>query len=172
MVSVFTPTKAWNECRPLTDTIYRKNLLEWFYIDLSLFFIVPFLLMLVCNISILAKVVCLAQKRSASLHAQRQNKPSGKSKKMLKTVTRRIVILTVTFMVCNAPLSIVNVMLSSPKADDIINAEHVQYYRIPFHMLMYANNGVNFILYCLIGSGFRKDFMGIIRPSSRTSTTR
>ncbi|XP_045196298.1 galanin receptor type 2-like [Mercenaria mercenaria] len=172
VVDVYTPTSTWKECSPLSDTIYRQNLHAWFYIDLCIFFLLPFVVMLICNVSILAKVVCLAQKRSASLHARGQNQTSAKSKKMLKTVTRRIVILTIAYIVCNSPLSVLNVILSSSKADYIVEAEHVQFYRIPFHVLMFVNNGVNFLLYCLIGSGFRKDFMSILRPSSRTSTTR
>lgn len=172
VVTVYTPASTWNVCSPLSDSIYNKYLHAWFYIDLCIFFIVPFGIMLICNIFILAKVVCLAKKRSSSLHARGQNQTGAKSKKMLKTVTRRIVILCLTYFLCNSPLAVFNVIVSSPKANYIIAAKDVQYYRVAFHILMYLNNGVNFLLYCMIGSGFRKDFMGILRPSSRTSTTR
>lgn len=172
VVTVHTPTTTWTVCSPLSESIYRKFLHIWFYVDLCIFFIVPFLVMLICNISILAKVVCLAKKRRSSLHARGQNQTGGKSKKMLKTVTRRVVILCVTYFVCNSPLAVLNVIVSSPQADFILDADDVQYYRLAFHILMYLNNGVNFLLYCMIGSGFRKDFIGIFRPSSRTSTTR
>ena len=120
----------------------------------------------------------LAKKRRTTLQArgQEQSKSAtGKSKKMLKTVTKRIVILSVAFCLCNAPLSIYNIIVLTPslmKQLDSTQKMILLELRLPFHILLYLNNGINFLLYCFIGSGFRKDLVGIFRPSSRTSTTR
>lgn len=174
VVKLYRGNDMWLECNPLSDSIYSRYLQAWFYVDLCVFFVIPFGIMLVCNVSILAKVGCIATKRRSSLQERtlKTTKPSSKSKKMLKTVTRRIVILCITYLICNCPLVVLNVILTSDNARYIISEENVQYFRLTFHVLMYVNNGVNFLLYCMIGSGFRKDFIGIFRPSSRTSTTR
>ncbi|KAL4232957.1 hypothetical protein ACF0H5_007645 [Mactra antiquata] len=172
IATFYMSTSIWTECTARSNSFYGQNISEWFYIDLFFFFFIPFLIMIISNSLILTKVVCLANRRNSSLHARGQNRPMGKNQKMLKTVTRRIVILSLVYISCNLPLGVLNVILMSPNADEIINPEYVQTFRINFHILMYLNNGVNFLLYCMIGSGFRKDFIGIFRSSSRTSTTR
>ncbi|XP_052820564.1 growth hormone secretagogue receptor type 1-like [Mya arenaria] len=163
------------ECTIHSSSLIKNSFVVWLVLDLCLFFIIPFGIMLFCNISIMAKVVCLANARRNTLQArggQTTAPRGGRSQKMLKTVTRRIIVLSVTYCVCNAPLAIYNLILISDGADDILNSEHIAGYRIVFHILMFLNNGVNFLLYCMIGSGFRKDFVGMFKSGSRTSTTR
>ena len=172
VITLMTNTSTWMECNMLSKSVLLKYLSTWLYMDLSLFFIIPFLLIILCNTSILSKVVVLANKRKKSLHAQGQ-KPRGKTKaeRMLKTVTVRIVILSVTYCLCTGPISILNILIISPRFNTLLDGEHVQYLRIPFHLLMYLNNGINFFLYCFIGSGFRKDLVGIFRSGSWSSSS-
>ncbi|WAR14089.1 SIFAR-like protein [Mya arenaria] len=174
-MSVWIPHRINVECTIHSSSLIKNSFVVWLVLDLCLFFIIPFGIMLFCNISIMAKVVCLANARRNTLQArggQTTAPRGGRSQKMLKTVTRRIIVLSVTYCVCNAPLAIYNLILISDGADDILNSEHIAGYRIVFHILMFLNNGVNFLLYCMIGSGFRKDFVGMFKSGSRTSTTR
>ena len=171
ILTVYTRGTSYTVCSLRPSAMIRDYFVVWLILDLCLFFVIPFGLMLVCNMSILAKVVCLANKRRAQLQGGGKPKaapPTSKSQKMLKTVTRRVVILSITYCVCNAPISIFNAILISGNADDVIPVNHVEIYRTVFHLLMYLNNGVNFFLYCMIGSGFRKDFMNIFRPGSNS----
>lgn len=175
LVTVYVRGNSYIMCNLLTSAMIRDYFIVWLVLDLCLFFLVPFVVMLVCNAFILAKVVCLAKKRQSNLQAggKTQNTSvGGKTKKMLKTVTRRVIILSIAYCICNAPISIFNVILISDHATDILPEGNVQTYRIIFHVLMFLNNGINFLLYCMIGSGFRKDFVGIFKSGSRTSTTR
>ena len=172
VITLMTNTTTWNECNALSTSALKMYMKIWLYMDLSLFFIIPFAVIVICNTAILARVAYLANKRRKTLQA-RGVKANGKSKadKMLKTVTVRIVVLSITYCLCTAPLSILNILLMTSSFSDVIADEHVQYLRIPFHMLMYLNNGCNFYLYCFIGSGFRKDLVGIFRPSSWSSSS-
>lgn len=174
VVTVTAGGSSYVVCSLLPSALIRGYYFVWLILDLCLFFAVPFIVMLVCNISILTKVVCLAKKRRCSLQAgvRTQTAPSSsKTKKMLRTVTRRVVLLSITFCICNAPISVLNVILISSQATNILPEEHVETYRVIFNILMFLNNGVNFLLYCMIGSGFRKDFVSIFKSGSRTSTT-
>ena len=162
-------------CSLLPSSAISRSSTAFFVLDMCVFFLLPFGIMVMCNVSILAKVVCLASAKRNTLQARGgQTTPAhnGRSQKMCRTVTRRIVILSLTYCLCNAPLSIYNLILTSDTAGDVVYADHVDIYRIAFHILVYLNNGVNFLLYCMIGSGFRKDFVGMFRSGSRTSTTR
>ena len=173
VIILMTNSSTWMECNMLSGSALLKYLNVWLYMDLSLFFIIPFAIIILCNSTILSKVVFLANKRKKSLHAQGQKsrgKPS-KAERMLKTVTVRIVVLSVTYCLCTGPISVLNTLLISPSFTEVVDGEHVQYLRIPFHLLMYLNNGINFFLYCFIGSGFRKDLIGIFRPGSWRSTS-
>lgn len=173
-MTVYSQGSSYVTCSLQTTALIRNYFIVWIILDLCLFFIVPVVVMLICNMSILAKVVLLANRRRCNLQGDGKSKTatlSKKNKKMLKTVTRRVVILSLTYCICNAPISILNAVLISNNADDIIQEADVQSYRIVFNLLMYLNNGVNFLLYCIIGSGFRRDFMGIFKSGSRSSSS-
>ena len=173
IITLMTISSTWTECNMLSKSALLKYLSAWLYMDLSLFFIIPFILILGCNSGIMLKVVLLANKRKKALQARGQ-KPNGttKAEKMLKTVTVRIIMLSVTYCVCTGPISILNTLIVSESFKSMMAAEDVQYLRVPFHLLMYLNNGINFFLYCFIGSGFRKDLVGIFRPTSWSSSSR
>lgn len=172
VITLMTNSSTWTECNMLSKSALKKYLLAWLYMDLSLFFIIPFIVIIVCNSAILARVIYLARKRKKTLQARgvKSNK-SSKAERMLKTVTVRIILLSVTYCVCTGPISVLNSLLMSPSFSRMIADGSVQYLRIPFHLLMYLNNGINFFLYCFIGSGFRKDLVGIFRPSSWSSSS-
>ena len=173
VITLMTNSTTWKECNALSKSALKKYLTAWLYMDLSLFFIIPFAVIIVCNTAILARVAYLANKRRKTLQA-RGVKANGKSKadRMLKTVTLRIIGLSLTYCLCTGPLSILNILLVTPTFSEMIADEHVQYLRIPFHLMMYLNNGCNFYLYCFIGSGFRKDLVGIFRPTSWSSSSK
>ena len=160
IVTVYTNTTSQKLCMILSASVYRKYLDEWIVIDLCLFFIIPYAILITGNGLIMGKVVCLA--RRARKNHQNGNS-AAKSKKMLKTVTKRILILSLTFCVCNAPISILNTMMVTGALQRATSQDRADYYRLPFHFLMYLNNAVNFLLYCVIGSSFRQDLIGIFR---------
>ena len=123
--------------------------------------------MLICNVTILCKVICLARMRNNNLQECGGQPHDAKRQKRLNTVSRRIIILSTTYLICNAPLCIFIVL---KKKNNIVSIKHELVYTTVFSICMFLNNGVNFLLYCLIGSGFRKYFIGLFKSENRSST--
>ncbi|XP_052286337.1 neuropeptide SIFamide receptor-like isoform X2 [Dreissena polymorpha] len=164
---------SYDECGILATSLISNNFVVIIILDLCVLFVFPFGIMLICNVSILLKVICLARMRRNTLQergGQTKSTRVCKSQKMLKTVTRRIIILSTTYFLCNAPLCIFNILLMNSKKNTV-SMDHASIYRNVFHICMFFNNGVNFMLYCLIGSGFRKDLIGIFKSGSRSSSS-
>ncbi|KAH3797838.1 hypothetical protein DPMN_151426 [Dreissena polymorpha] len=149
----------------LTDCIFQEsgfmitNIDTLQVFDLCMFFVCPFSIILVCNLSILIKII---KSRKAVQASGGQTTGNEGGRRMLRTVTWRIIGLCLTFCVCIGPYQIHNMFLwtgtstSTSVLWSFIRSDI-------FHIIMFLNNGVNFILYCMIGSGFRKDLMAICK---------
>ncbi|XP_052286339.1 thyrotropin-releasing hormone receptor-like isoform X2 [Dreissena polymorpha] len=146
-----------DECEILTSSLFGISSLTMIFVDLCVLFVFPFIIILICNISILLKVICVKRMRRNTLQ-ERGGQQNSSRQNILKTVTCRIIILSTAFLICNAPLLLFNALDSY---ESNVSVDDANVYSTVFHICMFLNNGVNFLLYCLIGSGFRKDFIGI-----------
>ena len=163
-------------CLFTNDTTLVKNEVIWYWVELNIHFIIPFIVIVTCNISILAKAISLAINRWRALRRSLTNMEGVQiQKRMLKTVTIRIIVLSLAFCVGVGPIHLYRYeatlqVVQIAKTDDGERRNNDMFpLYIAFTVLMYLNNAINFFLYCVIGAGFRKDLMKLFRKGIRGS---
>lgn len=123
---------------------HQLGYLIWPCVDLALYCLLPFLIMLTCNVAIIRNIVNM--QHACGRHGNRHD----------ETTTLTIMLLTVTFGF---------LLLTSPFAVYAITVYHFQtvaprayllFYFIASY-LRYVNHVINFPLYCLSGKIFRKE---------------
>ncbi|XP_052809427.1 delta-type opioid receptor-like isoform X2 [Mya arenaria] len=134
-------------------------------LDMTFLFAAPFLIMLINNSIILVKVAGCVERYCGKSRESNTVRNSPRHQRMLKTITRRVILLCVTYMTCNAPLMILNAIGSSTNYDQLSPLFHNLNFM--FHILLYLNNSINFLLYCLIGSSFRNDCLKMMSSFMR-----
>ncbi len=121
------------------------------WIDLCLACLIPFLIMLVANSSIAAKLIRANHVRKTKLNV-------GKDKK-LTSMTAILFSITATFLLTTAPVTVFLYVIKYSK-------QGIAQYELlwtSLSLLFYANYSVNFLLYCASGSRFRREFVRMCR---------
>jgi hypothetical protein len=152
-----------NVCIKATDAYLEFWDFTWRWIDFVAYTCIPFLVILVCNVSILVVVI-----RSYNHRKQLQNPGRGgdseKSARMT-SMTYMLTTVSVTFIVLTLPVSVY--YLSS----SILVTDHD--YAVDWlinditNLISYLNNGINFLLYCFSGSQFRREVYRMFRCIKR-----
>ena len=141
-------------------------------LDILILFVFPLSIILISKGFILLKVIFLARMRRNTLQDCRWQSTAsqvGQRQKRLKTVSRRVIILSTTYLICNAPLCNFNVILMK---ENNISMEIENLYKTMYHIFMFLSNNDNFMLYCLIRSGFKKVFIKPFKRGSRFWTSK
>ncbi|XP_052248385.1 thyrotropin-releasing hormone receptor-like [Dreissena polymorpha] len=133
---------------------YQHTFSDISIFDLCMFFVGPFSIIIICNVLILINII---KRKQAIKDFGSQTTGNRGNQHMLKTVTLRVIILSLTYCLCIAPGQIYWVVNNT-----LDSSFSVVLYDV-FNILMYLNNGVNFILYCMLGSGFRKDLVEMFK---------
>ncbi|KAJ8311621.1 hypothetical protein KUTeg_010976 [Tegillarca granosa] len=136
------------------DNEYRHFSIEiWPWIDLVVFNLLPFLLLLIGSALIFIKVF---QNRKALM-----TKIAPVSGRLL-SLSKTLIILNTAFLLLNTPSSIY--LAGQTTWYDDINEKKFAVLNLVWAMvniLTYSNNTINFLLYCLSGSKFRQELMKI-----------
>ncbi|WAR11491.1 GHSR-like protein [Mya arenaria] len=136
----------------------------WPWIDASLYALLPFLLIVVCN------TLIIIQTLKATIWREAQNGPlinTADKRKVFKdnNIKLTVMLLSVsfTFLITTFPMAIVMVFHSG-WSRDIENVPlsviaQRQLIRTSAEMLMFLNHSVNFYLYCALGQKFRNQVL-------------
>lgn len=145
----------------------------WYWLDFSLLSIIPFVIIIVGNIVI---TICVVR----AMNFRRQQTPVGtpspsltpssiqSSNKPLTSSTAMLIGIGILFLVATTP-SAVFFLLSDWWIGDGTDAHGIAKARLVYaatNLLHFANNALNFILYCLTGSRFRRAFVDHFRRKS------
>lgn len=121
----------------------------WMWIDLCLLFMIPFILIVIGNSLILYKLL-------KSRHIlRRQGENASHRTRVANAFTIRAIILSIFFLICLLPVTTNEVYLAHTGVNNA-TANNIS------NILLYANSALNFILYCVVGSGFRKDMKSVL----------
>ena len=162
-----------SECVVVAGDAYRWYFTyTWNWIDLCMFCLIPFLVLLFGHISILLKVFWSRQKTRKQQPVMNQSITSATTKKEITSqLTVMFVLLNVVFFVSTAPISAY--LSSEPFWMDSIETEYDNalnnLWWASVNILMYLNNAVNFVLYFLSGSRFRAEVRTLICGGSGRS---
>ena len=145
--------------------------LTWPWIDLCVFCLIPFSVIVVGNCCILFRVIKSQRKTKARIVPSintNQSRTSHRAGPKHSSMTAMLFTLNTVFLFTTSPVSIYNIgyphWVKSETAQDYATLD--LWWAI-VNMLMYTNNSINFLLYCLSGTRFRQEVKRIFCPKSR-----
>ena len=147
------------KCVTLFDSYGEFLHFIWPWVDMCVFGLIPFVILVFANSAIVIKVV-LSHKKSRSIVAparrgSKQNKSNSKSSQL----TAMLLTINTVFLLCVTPISIY--LIGEPIW--IKSVKTIEEYAIftlwwaIVNSFMYTNHTVNFMLYFLSGSRFRQE---------------
>ena len=151
-------------CGP-SDVYANFFFFVWNYIDLCKFSLMPFLILSLSNICIIYKVVSNNRKMKCQVAPSTSKSTHRKASSM----SRLLLALNIEFIFCTAPVCVY--LISEPywiPRDVPRNVQLEDPWWAVVNILMYTNNAVNFILYCLSGSTFRQELKRVLKTTADT----
>ncbi|KAK3594349.1 hypothetical protein CHS0354_019258 [Potamilus streckersoni] len=128
----------------------------WPWIDLCIFCLIPFVILFTGNVCILIKVIQSAKRtrQVAPMGGMQHHRTSNKQ----SSLTAMLFTLNVVFLLCTSPISVYNIGYSQWEQGAATHDYAVlNLWWAICSLLMYVNNSLNFLLYCLSGSRFRQE---------------
>ncbi|RNA15991.1 FMRFamide receptor-like [Brachionus plicatilis] len=146
---------------PVNPYVYRKCLIKpnspvysyffskiFTWIDASAQVILPFIIMLICNINIIHKVLLT------------KNKSNGKNLKRVRKIRGMcimIVSVSVIFFVLEAPILLFICLIQGSYIQP--TWPYIELFWTIMNLMMYTNHVINFISYCMTGTKFRRELL-------------
>ena len=164
--------KSVHKCSTMDENYNAFFNLTWPWIDLCAFCLIPFSVIVVGNAFILFKVIKSRKKACPrvqpsvrSLHSNSQSHQNHSS------MTVMLFTLNMVFLFTTSPISIYSVgypiWLEGATQETKASLE---FWWAVVNMLMYTNNSLNFLLYCLSGSRFRQEVKRLFCPTRNESS--
>ena len=160
-----TGNSTMDVCIFTDDSILIQAEVAWFYAELAIHFAIPFVIIVISNVCILVKTVMLAFTRFKYFAGIQR--VTTKDNEVLKAIPFRVILLSIAFCIGVGPIHIygyketLQFKLPIEAEMDGRRNDGVDSVYMTFDILMYLNNAINFLLYCAIASGFRKDIAKI-----------
>ena len=132
----------------------------WPWIDYTIYSVIPSTILILCNISIIHKVMSSSRNalRSGNDNTA-QNRSVSSRKSQASSLTAMLLLTSTTYVICTTPFCIFAIYSNAfgseldYAVDDLIWAL--------VNMLQFTNNCINFILYCVSGKRFRDELRGL-----------
>lgn len=149
---------------PINPYVYKKCLIKannraysfffqkiYTWIDASAQVILPFAIMVICNVNIIHKVLLA------------KNKTNGKNVKRLRRIKGMcimIVSVSIIFFILEAPVLIFICLMQA----DFIQPDwpHIRFFWTVMNLMMYTNHVINFLSYCMTGTKFRRELLRLL----------
>lgn len=150
-------------CVPITDRYESFIIYTWTWIDLCVFYLIPFIVLLVGNTLIINKVITSHRKSRRAVvpgndtrNARMGNFNHAGAK--ISSLTLTLLLVSAVFFICITP--IVVYPIGEPYwADGASEKKLASLFLIETiaNLLMYINHSINFVLYFLSGRKFRNE---------------
>ncbi|XP_064609472.1 neuromedin-U receptor 2-like [Liolophura sinensis] len=140
----------------------------WPWIDTSVFSLVPFSIIAICNISIITKIARSRFRNKVAANSAGE----GDNRVKPSSMTALLLSLNTVFLVTTAPVCIFYIGL--PEWTRTATSEEkieLDLWLAILQLLMYLNNSVNFLFYCISGPKFRRELRSICGRRGATGTT-
>ena len=156
-----TNTTVISKCVEINNKYGDFFNLTWPWIDLCVFCLIPFSVIVIGNGFIILKVIKSQRKTKARVVPSintGETRTSHRNTSKHSSMTAMLFTLNMVFLVTTSPVSIYNIGYTHWLTD----GTHQTYASLDLwwaivNMLMYTNNSLNFLLYCLSGTRFRQE---------------
>ena len=156
-----TNTTVIGKCVEINNNYGDFFNLAWPWIDLCVFCLIPFSVIVIGNGFILFKVIKSQRKTKARVVPSintGETRTSHRNTSKHSSMTAMLFTLNMVFLITTSPVSIYNIGYPHWVTD----GTHQTYASLDLwwaivNMLMYTNNSLNFLLYCLSGTRFRQE---------------
>ena len=121
-------------------------------IDSALYSFGPFILMIIINFAIVFKFMTAKCKRTKSMESTDQA--------LSKSATRgtaMVVTVSLAFLILAAPTAVIVLLYRWSSL-----GKHLSLYRAFVNLTQYTNHSINGVLYCIVGSRFRRELLTIL----------
>lgn len=144
-------------CEPINESYEHFSSYVWPWLDLCAFFAFPFAILIISNVGIIYKLLPSSRPKIASV-----TRSSGQRAR-LNSMTTMLLVIDFVFLLTNAPISILLIGLPywAVNTTDRQDAA-IELWWALVNFLMYANNGINFLLYCISGPRFRNELKALL----------
>lgn len=137
----------------------------WSWIDAVVYSFLPFTLLLLLNIIIIVSIM-KANGRKRKMSSQFQNRRKSEQSHTLKTsrLTAMLLSITFAFILLTAPSMIVHIIREQAIFDQSQPSNVAKYIltRQVLRLTLYLNHSINFFLYCVAGTKFRRELAAMI----------
>ena len=117
----------------------------------------PFGILVSSNVAILQRVL-----RSQYAHRKSQHVHGNATK--MTSMTAILIVVTFSFFLTTAPISIYLIQNDTMRGESTSN-DGAKW--VAFNLLTYTNNTINFLLYCVSGSRFRRELISMFWCKNR-----
>ena len=132
----------------------------WSWVDLLIFCILPWLCLSISNSLLVWKLKVSVREAEASLGSGQVDKATDRKKKAT-SITVTLIAVSFTFLICTFPMSFAQVLVFiawlSGSLKAIFATRGFYYIQHISRQLWYINSCLNFYIYCLTGSKFRRE---------------
>ena len=150
-------------CGPKTEQYKRFIEVQWPWIDLLVFCFIPFVVIVAGNTLIMKK---LWRRRPFLTSSNSTSRSQTSNVAMLMT-------LSAVFLITTSPVSIYLVMEVFLRENDSTERQAEMFFWWSIvNILMYANNSLNFLFYCLSGTKFREELLRLWKCPQNTDTVK
>ena len=156
-----------SEIRCSTAGEYRYFFVTiWSWVDLLIFSLLPWLCLVVSNTLLVLKLNVSVREAEVSLGSGQADRIDDRKKKA-KSITVTLIAVSTAFLVLTFPMSLVQILSFVNWMNGIfhiLSSSRAIYYlnQISFP-LWYTNSSINFYVYCLTGTKFRKEVKRMLR---------
>ena len=146
-------TRKGAECGSNPSSLF--SFYNWYHIwlmDFALIFVLPFTIITACNVTVIYFIVCLRKDLSSAMGSRRA-----------LAVTKRAIAVSVMHCITTGPFSVF--VLIPGLAEKAFGVKYsTEFYLLTGVMIFaYLNHGINYILYSVFGSDFRRDCVELFR---------
>ncbi|XP_064639930.1 FMRFamide receptor-like [Lineus longissimus] len=152
-----------SNCKYISKAYHNFLLKVWYWIDFLAYSGLPFTVITFCNCSIFHQV-SQGQTRRKALQNSDGKTDCGRAQ--MTSMTRMLTTVSVMFILFTLPVSVYFIVYGYLPGRDTRTRKQWAQYDLSYaatNLFSYLNNTVNFILYCLSGTQFRREVLRMLR---------
>lgn len=159
-----------DECTLISDDYHYFYINVHPWLDFCLNCFIPLIIFIICNSCIAVKVLLRWRNMQKIVHSKatkHANRESAATNRNDNDSRLTIMLFTVTlvFLLTTAPMRVLIILFKWLYEQNLTRKQYALIYLLfrVSEILMYINNSVNFFLYCVTGSKFRKELQKMLR---------